>query len=100
MISGLNFIGAFVILTSINIPLALMAFVFLPVMAVYGFYFSRKMHRALAKSRDRIGDINAQVEDTLAGIRVVKSFTNEAIERKKFCYENNRFVKAEERATK
>ena len=52
------------------------------------------MHKALRKSRDRIGDINAQVEDTLAGIRVVKSFTNEAIEDKKFHYENNRFLES------
>jgi ATP-binding cassette subfamily B protein len=46
----------------------------------------------LRTSKDRIGDINAQVEDTLSGIRVVKTFTNEAIEKKKFAYENNRFV--------
>ena len=50
------------------------------------------MNIALRRSKDRIGDINAQVEDTLAGIRVVKSFTNEEIEKKKFAYENNRFV--------
>jgi ATP-binding cassette subfamily B protein len=50
------------------------------------------MKIALRTSRDRIGDINAQVEDTLAGIRVVKSFTNEEIETKKFAYENTRFV--------
>src|SRR5439155_22913409 len=40
----------------------------------------------------RIGDINAQVEDTLAGIRVVKSFTNEDVEKSKFAYANHRFV--------
>jgi len=50
------------------------------------------MNIALSRSKDRIGDINAQVEDTLSGIRVVKSFTNEEIEKKKFAYENNRFV--------
>ena len=94
VISLLNFIGAFVILININVKLALIALLFLPIMGIYGFYFSRKMHHALRKSRDRIGDINAQVEDTLAGIRVVKSFTNEEIERKKFPYENNRFVES------
>ena len=52
------------------------------------------MRQALRKSKDRIGDINAQVEDTLSGIRVVKSFTNEEIEKKKFAYENNRFVES------
>ncbi len=92
VIASLNFIGAFIILLNINVKLALIAFLFLPIMGLYGFYFSRKMYHALKKSRDRIGDINAQVEDTLAGIRVVKSFTNEAIERKKFHYENNRFL--------
>ena len=91
-ISLLNFIGAFVILNTINIKLALIALLFLPIMGVYGFYFSRRMHNALRKSKDRIGDINAQVEDTLAGVRVVKSFTNEEIEKKKFAHENTRFL--------
>jgi len=91
-ISLLNFIGAFVILTTINVKLALIALLFLPIMGIYGFYCSRRMHSALRKSKDRIGDINAQVEDTLAGIRVVKSFTNEEIEKKKFAHENKRFV--------
>src|ERR1700733_7234475 len=94
VISLLNFIGAFIILLNINVKLAFIALLFLPIMGLYGFYFSRKMHHALRKSRDRIGDINAQVEDTLAGVRVVKSFTNEAVERKKFQYENNRFVES------
>ena len=94
VISLLNFIGAFIILININIKLALIALLFLPIMGVYGFYFSKKMRIALRKSKDRIGDINAQVEDTLAGIRVVKSFTNEEIEKKKFAYENNRFVES------
>lgn len=92
VISLLNFMGAFIILININAQLAFLALLFLPVMGIYGFYFSRKMHAALKNSRDRIGDINAQVEDTLAGIRVVKSFTNEEVEKKKFTYENNRFV--------
>ncbi len=94
VISLLNFIGAFVILMTINVKLALLSLLFIPIMAVYGFYFSRKMYSALRKSRDRIGDINAQVEDTLSGIRVVQSFTNEAVETKKFHYENNRFVES------
>lgn len=92
VISLLNFIGAFIILLYVNITLGLITFLFLPIMGLYGFYFSRKMHYSLKKSRDRIGDINAQVEDTLAGIRVVKSFTNEEFEQKKFQHENNRFL--------
>jgi ATP-binding cassette subfamily B protein len=94
VISLLNFIGAFVILININVKLAIIALLFLPFMGLYGFYFSKRMHHALKKSRDRIGDINAQVEDTLAGIRVVKSFTNEDVEQKKFTYENSRFFQS------
>lgn len=100
LFSFLNFIGAFVILININAKLALIALLFIPVMGVYGFYFSRKMYAALKKSKDRIGDINAQVEDTLGGIRVVKSFTNEEVEKKKFTYENDRFVESRRKGYK
>lgn len=100
VISTLNFLGAFAILLWINVKLALLAFLFLPIMAIYGFYFSKKMQYALRKTRDRIGDINSQVEDSLAGIRVVKSFTNEEIEQTKFNIENNRFVESRKGAYK
>lgn len=92
LIAILKFIGAFVILLSINTSLTLIIFLSLPIMAVYSLYFNRRMNEALSRSRERIADINAQVEDTLSGIRVVKSFTNEAFEKKKFGYENSRFV--------
>ena len=91
-ISLLNFVGAFIILVNINVKLGLIVLLFMPIMAVYAFYFNKKMKIALRTSKDRIGDINAQVEDALSGIRVVKSFTNEEIEKKKFAYENDRFV--------
>jgi ATP-binding cassette subfamily B protein len=85
-------IGVLIILFHINVPLTLIILFTLPVMTVYAFYFNRRMNIALTRSHERIGDINAQVEDSLSGIRVVKSFTNEAIEKQKFAYENNRFV--------
>lgn len=91
-ISVLKFTGAFVILMTINAKLALIIFLFLPIVVVYAFYFNRRMSSALRISKDRIGDINAQVEDTLAGIRVVKSFSNEAIEKQKFAFLNDRFL--------
>lgn len=94
VIASLNSIGAFIILMTINAKLAFISLLFLPIMALYGVYFSRKMHHALRKSRDRIGDINAQAEDTLAGIRVVQSFTNEPFETSKFQNENARFVES------
>lgn len=91
-IAVLKGIGVFILLVSLNVQLTLLIFVFLPIMAVYALYFNRRMNRAFERSHERISDINAQVEDTLAGIRVVKSFSNEAIEREKFAHENRRFV--------
>jgi ATP-binding cassette subfamily B protein len=88
----LNFVGAFVIMLTINVKLALIIFLFLPVIVLYVAYFNQRMRTARRIYHERIGDINAQVEDTLAGIRVVKSFTNENVERKKFGYANDRFV--------
>jgi ATP-binding cassette subfamily B protein len=94
IIALIQFSGVFIILININIQLTLLIFLFLPFMVLYAFYFGQKMNAALRKSRDRVGDINAQVEDTLAGIRVVQSFTNEQIESAKFAYANNRFAES------
>ncbi|MBZ0283710.1 MAG: ABC transporter ATP-binding protein/permease [Anaerolineae bacterium] len=94
IISSLKFFGTFIILLTINVQLTLIIFLFLPVMTVYALYFNKRMNIALGKSYQRIGDINAQVEDTLAGIRVVKSFTNEAVERTKLAYVNKQFVES------
>lgn len=93
-IALLQFTGVFIILLNVNVKLTLIILLFLPVMAAYAFYFNRRMNAALRKSHDRIGDINAQVEDSLSGIRVVKSFTNEEIEREKFAYANHRFLQS------
>ncbi|MBZ0292324.1 MAG: ABC transporter ATP-binding protein/permease [Anaerolineae bacterium] len=87
-------VGVFIISLTINVELTALVFLFVPIMTIYAFYFNKKMNRAIRTSRERIGDINAQVEDTLSGIRVVKSFTNEAIEKRKFAYENSRFVES------
>ena len=94
IISLLQFAGTFIILANINVELTFIVFLFLPIVTVHAVYFSGRMNVALRNSKDRIGDINAQVEDTLAGIRVVQSFTNEQIEGEKFAYENNRFVQS------
>jgi ATP-binding cassette subfamily B protein len=94
VICSLNLVGAFIILLNINTQLTLIAFLFVPIMGIYGFYFSRKMYHALAKSSARIGDINAQIEDSLSGIRAVQSFANEEIEQKKFAHENHRFFES------
>ncbi len=90
----LTLIGVFAFSLTINWQLTAIIVVFVPIMFVYGFYFNKKMNAAIRRSRERIGDINAQVEDTLSGIRVVQSFTNEAVEAAKFERENNRFVES------
>ena len=92
VISLLNFVGAFMIMLTINSRLAVVVLLFLPVMAAYIVYFNQRMRTARRIYHERIGDINAQVEDTLAGIRVVKSFTNEETEDRKFARANNHFV--------
>ncbi|MDZ8084540.1 MAG: ABC transporter ATP-binding protein [Nostoc sp. DedQUE12b] len=93
-ISLVKFVGAFIILITVNVKLTLIIFLFFPLMTVYATYFNQKMNAALRTSKERIGDINAQVEDTLAGIRVVQSFTNETREKNKFAYTNTRFVES------
>ncbi|HET8845720.1 MAG TPA: ABC transporter ATP-binding protein [Ktedonobacteraceae bacterium] len=92
VVTFLTVTGALIILAKINLVLTLLLLLFLPLMAVYAWYFNKKMNKALRVSKDRIGDINAQVEDTLAGIRVVKSFTNEEVEKHKFACANRRFL--------
>lgn len=92
IISLLNFAGAFVIMVNVNARLAWLIMLFLPVMALYVYYLNMRLKRAYRYSKDRIGDINAQVEDTLAGIRAVQSFTNEGREEEKFAHANTQFV--------
>lgn len=89
-----KFFGAFIILIQINLPLTLAVFVFLPILALFSFYFNQKMSAAFSTNLQRMSEINAQVEDTLSGIRVVKSFANEATEQKKFEAENRRFLES------
>src|SRR5258705_4812037 len=67
-ISTLNFVGAFIILITVNAALAWVVVLFLPLMAAYAFYFNKRMKHAFRTSRDRIGAINAQLEDTLSRI--------------------------------
>ena len=92
VISIIKFFGAFFILLTINVPLTLIVFAVLPVMLVFALYYNRKMEKAFRKNKERVGDINARIEDNLSGIRVVKSFAGENAEMKKFEKENDRYV--------
>lgn len=94
ILSVLKIVGAFVILLNINGWLALAAFAVLPVMFVFAFVLNKRMRRAFQQNRIKIAEINEQIEDNLSGIRVVKSFANEAIENEKFRHGNDGFLAA------
>lgn len=94
ILSVLKITGAFVILVSINGWLALAAFAVLPFMFAFALILNKKMRRAFRANRVKIADINAQIEDNLSGIRVVKSFANEDIENEKFRVGNDGFLAA------
>ncbi len=90
-IVGIKIIVSFVILLFINVPLTLIVFAIMPIMVVCSMHFRRPMRKAFKDRRSQIGEINACVEDSLLGIRVVKSFANEDIEIAKFDRDNKKF---------
>lgn len=94
ILSVVKIIGALIILLNINPILALVAFMVLPFMFAYAYFLNKKMHKAFRQNRIKIAEINAQIEDNLSGIRVVKSFANEEIENKKFRIGNDGFLAA------
>lgn len=98
VISVIKFVGSFVILSQINLTLTLITFAFVPVIAVYAFVLNKKMKVAFKTNRARIADINSQIEDSLSGVRAVKSFGNETIEMEKFRSGNERFVESKRRS--
>ena len=100
VISLIKFVGAFVILAFVNVKLALVAFALMPIMFAFAFVYNRKMKHAFKQNRVKIAEINAQIEDNLSGIRVVKSFANENIEMKKFERGNTGFLNSKKNSYK
>ena len=94
VISLIKLVGAFVILAGISGYLTLAAFALVPFMFAYAFILNKRMRKAFRENRVRIAEINTQIEDNLSGIRVVKSFANEEIEKEKFKEGNDGFLKA------
>lgn len=94
VISMLKILGAFVILLNISPRLTVAAFLMIPFMIVYAYFVNWHMRKAFRQNRIKIAEINAQIEDNLSGIRVVKSFANEDIEQKKFRVGNEGFLNA------
>lgn len=100
VISIIKFIGAFVILLNVNIGLTLIVFAFVPPMLIFAYIFNNKLNQAFKRNRAKLADINAGIEDNLSGIRVVKSFTNEAMEIEKFELNNHTYLNSKERTYK
>ncbi len=94
VISAIKLLGSFTILFMINSRLAFIAFAVTPFIIFYAGYLNRRMKKAFMVNRKRIADVNAQIEDNLSGIRVVKSFANEHIEIEKFKKGNNLFLES------
>ncbi len=99
-IASIKIIGAFIILGGINLLLTSLIFLLLPLMLISVFLFRRNMKNAFKEQRKQIGELNSELEDSLLGIRVVKSFANEDIEREKFAEGNRQFFRAKKNAYK
>jgi ATP-binding cassette subfamily B protein len=91
-------LGTFLILINLNWQLTLITFIFFPFMMYFAFVRNRQMKSVYRESRLKIADINAQVEDSVSGIRVVKSFANEAYEQEKFAQGNTGVLTTRENA--
>ena len=93
LIVVLKVVVAFVILCGSSVLLTVIIFAVLPLMVYFSNKFARKMRASFKASRHELGELNSQVEDSLSGIRVVKSFANEELEKEKFAERNNIFLK-------
>lgn len=92
-IAILKGIVSFVILSGINLELTLLIFLMIPIMIVSCTWFNLKVKAAFRLQRNQIGELNAQIEDTLLGNRVVRAFANEPVEIEKFGKGNREFMK-------
>jgi ATP-binding cassette, subfamily B, bacterial len=91
-ISSIKIVGSFVFLFLINWKLALVLAAVVFLMVIFCYRQNSSMQATFMDNRRKIGDVNARLQDTLAGIRVVQSFANEDIERKKFHVSNENFL--------
>ncbi len=92
-IAIIKIVISFIILARINLLLTLMVFIFVPVMTVVCRKINRKMRAAFSEQRHQIGELNARIEDSLLGQKVVKAFTNEDMESAKFEEGNQEFLR-------
>lgn len=91
-ISVIKILGAFIILMTVDVKLTLIIFAFIPFMMAFAYYYNQKMRSVFKRNRQKIAEVNEQLEDSIAGIRVVKSFSNEEMEEDKFHKGNKEFL--------
>ena len=91
-------IGSFILMASINIWLTLIIFAFIPFLVFFAARKRLKMSAAFTKAREEVGEVNATLENSIAGIRVAKAFENSEYESRKFHTFNQRFVEAKARS--
>lgn len=99
-ISIVMIIGAFFYLCTINIPLTVIIFIFIPILVYFSIRMRTRMSEAFTESRVKVAVINANLENSISGIRVSKAFTNGIYEEEKFQKGNHAFIKAREKAYK
>ena len=96
-ISLLKIFGSFALLLWINVPMTLILLAVTLVMLVFSVWQNRKMRAVFMDNRHKIAGVNASLQDSLAGIRVVKSFANEEVEHEKFSASNLQFLRSKEK---
>ncbi len=96
VISVLTIVGAYILMFMMCLPLALVSIIPLPVMAVYGIVFNRRLKRSNRVIRKRIAQINVTAENSIQGIREVKSYSREEMQEEKFKESNSDLRKSRE----
>ena len=99
-IAGIKGVVSFIILLNINVPLTLIIFAIIPVMLIICRAINKKMRETFREQRQLIGELNARIEDSLLGHKVVKAFTGEELEKEKFSVDNKNFFGVKKRSYK
>ncbi|MBC8059742.1 MAG: ABC transporter ATP-binding protein [Clostridiaceae bacterium] len=99
-ISVIKIVGSLIILLTINVKITCILFFFILLMMYFSYFYNNKMRNVFTRNREKIASLNAQIQDSLAGIRVVKSFANEEIESSKFKKGNDEFLETKEESYK
>lgn len=99
-ISVISLVGSFILLGRINLMLTCIIFIFLPFIILFTFFMRQRMRNAFGKRREETAAINADIQNSLSGIRVVKAFANSDYEQAKFNTRSGELLKADSAAYK